>query len=114
MPGDRRNLPGFLRSVEPEEWVCEDSEAIKRRCFNRLTEVVGWVDGCAKEPKTVLWFEPRLVSAVFSLGLLLMQLFLARADEAQTRDVGWHVLRKGARYVKRARQGRLLGTFFGK
>jgi hypothetical protein len=114
MPGDTEKVLGFLRPVDPEQSACETSVAIRRRCSDRLAEIVRWVESCATEPKTVLWFERRLAKAVFSLGLLLMELFLTRADEAHTSRLGRCVIRGGARHVKRGRQGRLLGTVFGK
>jgi hypothetical protein len=114
MPDDDSNLPHFLRPVDPEEWNYEDSATIKRRCFDRITEVLGWAESCSTEPKPVLWFEPRLVTAMLSLGLLVLQFFLTRADEIHGGRLGSDLVRGGARYIRRFRQARLLGTCFGK
>ena len=114
MADDKKNVPRFLQPVDSENWTYEDSEAIEQRCSERLTEIVDWIKSCAAAPKTALWFEPRLVKAVLSLGLLLMQLFLTLADEVHVSRLGSDLIRNGRRFVKRPRQGRLLGTFFGK
>jgi hypothetical protein len=114
MADDDKNVASFLQPVDPENWTYERSDAIERRCADRLAEIVRWVKSCAAGPRTVLWFEPRLVVAALSLGLLLMQLFLTRADEVHSARLGPRLVRNGKRYVKRPRQGRLLGTFFGK
>jgi hypothetical protein len=114
MPDDSEKIPGFLRPVDPQKWSDEDSAAIKARCFDRLTEVLRWAESCSKEPKAVLWFEPRLVAGMLSLGLLVLQFFLTRADEVHAGRLGSDLVRGGARYIRRSRQGRLLGTCFGK
>lgn len=114
MADDDKNLPRFLQPVDPENWTYESSDAIERRCSDRLAEITHWIKSCAAGPRSVLWFEPRLVRAVLSLGLLLMQLFLTRADEVLAVRLGPRLARNGKHYVRRPRQGRLLGTFFGK
>jgi hypothetical protein len=114
MPDDDKNVPPFLQPSDPESWTYESSSAIERRCCDRLDEIIVWIKSRAAEPATALWFEPRLVVAVLSLGLLLMQLFLTRADEGIAAKLGPSLVRGGKRYVRRSRQGRLLGTFFGK
>jgi hypothetical protein len=114
VPDDQENIPKVHQLVDPEEWTYENSEAIKQRCFDGVREVVSWVESCSDPAKSVLWFEPKLVAVLFSLGVLLTQLFLARADEAYAAQLGQSLVRAGVRHVRRPRQGRLLGTFFGK
>ena len=114
MPDDAENIPCFLKPVDPDEWNYEDSAAIKRRCFDRLGELLGWAESCSEEPKPVLWFEPRIFTAMLALGLLVLQFFLTRADEIHGGRLGSDLVRGGARYLRRFRQGRLLGTCFGK
>lgn len=117
MPDDKAKVPAFLEAVDPEDEIgagFESSAIVQQRCFDRLGELVSWSESCAEKTKTVFWFEPRLVVAVFSLGLLLMRLFLARAEEAYAARLGTDLLQGGKRYRRRPRQGRLLGTFFGK
>lgn len=114
MPDDKTTTPRILEPVDPSDCSYEDSATIRRRCSERLADLLGWVDFCAREPKAVLWFEPRLVRVMLSLGLLVFQFFLTRADEVHADGLGSDLVRQGKRYMKRFRQGRLLGTCFGK
>lgn len=114
MHGDSKNLPAFLGPVNPEAWTEADSADLRRRCLERLTHLMDWAETSAKGRETILRWEPRLWAGVLSLGLLLMQLFLRRADEILAERIGVGLRRGGTRYVKRPRQGRLLGTIFGK
>lgn len=114
MLDDEKKVPRFLQPAHPEDWTYENSEAVEQRITQRLAEIVCWTKSCATGPRTSLWFEPQLVVGILSLGLFLMQLFLTRADEAHVATLDGHLLRNGNRYVRRPRQGRLLGTFFGK
>jgi hypothetical protein len=114
MHGDRKNVPTRLPPVNAEASGDEDSTKIRQRCVERLTELMDWTESCATSPEPLLGWEPRLVTGVLSLGLLLMHLFLRRADEVLAERLGGEVVRRGTRYVKRPRQGRRMGTFFGK
>jgi hypothetical protein len=114
MRGDPKNVATLALPVNAEAWGDEGSAEIRQRCVERLMELMDWAESCAKRPEPVLKWEPQLVAGVLSLGLLVMRLFLRRADEGLAARLGSEVVRRGTRYVKRPRQGRLLGTFFGK
>jgi hypothetical protein len=69
MPDDKAKVPAFLEAVDPEDEIgagFESSAIVQQRCFDRLGELVSWSESCAEKTKTVFWFEPRLVVAVFS------------------------------------------------
>ena len=114
MRSDPKNVPTPLAPVNAEASDDEDSSRIRQRCVERLTALMDWAESCAVRPEPVIRWEPRLVAGVLSLGVLLMQLFLRRADEVVTERLGGEIVCRGMRYLKRPRQGRRLGTFFGK
>jgi hypothetical protein len=109
-----KNVPALVQPVNAEAWGDERSASIRRRCVERLEELMDWAESCAKQPEAVAKWEPRLIAGVFSLGLLVMRLFLCRADELLVERLGAHLVRRGVRFSRRPRQDRVLGTFFGK
>src|SRR5215213_3915875 len=62
---------------------------------------------------TFLWFERALIPRVFTLGRLLITLFLCVREERVSTETPSRIEKDGKTYRRRPAQGRNLNTFFG-
>jgi hypothetical protein len=102
------------RWPEQAPWidVAPSVEALRRHVAAHVEELVSLVDGSSTRGEDYESFERTLVTDIFTLGRLLIALFLA-LSEART-EVPKQLKRGRARYRRQPPKGRWLGTYFGK
>jgi len=78
-----------------------------------LDESVAWVKELARAPRLFLGFEVALIPRVFTLGRLLVQLFLALREEALSNTLPVRLKAHRRWYTRQEPKARTLNTFFG-
>lgn len=98
---------------EQDEWRSKPptAELIRQRAREHFESILGFLDNKARR-LSFHEVETRLVRLVFTLGRLLLALFLVQRHEALLLPTVRFV--EGMRYERRHAKARTMGTFFGK
>lgn len=92
----------------------DDSDAVAERCRFQFDAIIVLIRSWAIKPKPLVWFAPELLKLLFGLARVLYALYLTRAEEIHSAQLPSCQKRDGCRYLRKRRQARTLGTWFGK